>query len=226
MWRHYWRRGLISVSVGVIVFLLFIISPAIWDSALLVAWDAAVFTWLTLTFIGLHHADAQQTMRQSQALEPATRLVLVIVIITATVGMWGAIALAGHDAGRGELAQHLHVGAGFLAVFGAWLLAHVEFARYYARLYYNGADADSNNASATGSTEPRFRKGLRFPDRELVDYWDFLYFSFTIAMCYSTSDIAITAPWMRRVIILHAILSFAFVFIILGFTVSAISNIL
>lgn len=223
MWDHYRRRTLISVTVGGIVYLVVVISPAVWDSALLLGWDAGVTAWLFLTYRRIRHADAQATMNESRALEPATRLVLIVMLITATVGIWGAIALTAQESGRGTLAQHLHVGAGLMAVFGAWLLAHVEFARYYARLYYDEVDGGTGSA-APGA--PQFHKGLAFPSGDLLDYWDFMYFSFAIAMCYQAPDVTITTPWMRRVVLFHAVLSFAFVLLILGFVVNAIGNVL
>ena len=53
-----------------------------------------------------------------------------------------------------------------------------------------------------------------------------MYYSFTIAMCYQTSDVTVTGSLMRRMTLLHAIVSFAFVLIILGYTVNAINTLL
>ncbi len=50
------------------------------------------------------------------------------------------------------------------------------------------------------------------------------YYSFTIAMCYQTSDVTVRGSWMRLMTLLHAIVSFAFVLIILGYTVNAIGT--
>ena len=60
MWLHYWMRALISVVVGIGIFVMFVISPALWDSALLAGWDAGVLTWLILTFLGIGRVDAQR----------------------------------------------------------------------------------------------------------------------------------------------------------------------
>jgi len=49
-----------------------------------------------------------------------------------------------------------------------------------------------------------------------VDYRDFVYYSFTIAMCYQTSDVTVTSPYMRRMTIFHAIVSYFFALAILG----------
>ena len=68
-------------------------------------------------------------------------------------------------------------------VFLAWLLLHVMYSLHYAKLYYG--EIDHNDANVC-------RKGLVFPgNQDAVDYWDFVYYSFTIAMCFQTSDVTI-----------------------------------
>ena len=56
-----------------------------------------------------------------------------------------------------------------------------------------------------------------FPgNADFVDYWDFIYYSFTIGMCFQTSDITVTSPGMRRLTIFHAIVAYLFAITILG----------
>ena len=93
-------------------------------------------------------------------------------------------------------------------VFLAWLLLHVMYSLHYAKVYYRkipGGDANG------------FEKGLVFPGNDdFVDYWGFLYYSFTIAMCFQTSDVTVTSPYMRRLTLFHAIVSYLFAMAILG----------
>jgi len=93
-------------------------------------------------------------------------------------------------------------------VFLAWLVLHVMYSLHYAKLYYGEIDqADANVC----------RKGLVFPGgKDVVDYWDFVYYSFTIAMCFQTSDVTVSSPYMRRVTIFHATVSYLFALAILG----------
>jgi uncharacterized membrane protein len=229
LWKRFWARALISAGVGIAVFVLSALSPLLWDSALLAGWDAGVATWMILTISAITRADAKRTWEHSQALEPETMYVFAIVIVTAAVGMLGAVGLATREAGRSILEQNLHFAAGTIAVVLAWLFVHTEFGLYYARLYYDEATPDiitPDTAPATNAptTLVPYRKGLEFPDGELVDYWAFMYYSFTIAMCYQTSDVTVTGSLMRRMTLLHAIISFAFVLVILGYTVNAIAT--
>lgn len=225
-WQRYSVRGPIALSAGVAVFTLAAFSPALWDSALLAGWDVGVITWLLLTFFAIRRADPQRTWEQSQALEPQTLYMLFIVIITSAVGMVGSITLSTRLAGRGQLQQDLHFASGILAVVLAWLFVHTEFGLYYARLYYEQKAPERLPAGGKPDALIAFRMGLAFGEGELVDYWAFMYYSFTIGMCYQTSDISITAPWMRRMTLLHALVSFAFVLIILGYTVSSIGSLI
>lgn len=224
-WFRLRTRTLIALIIGLLVGVVLALSPAYWDSALLAGWDAGVLAWLILTFVAINRADPQATLEHEQSLEPAGIRVLIVVVITAVAGLLGAVALSANNAGRSPAAQHVHLIGGAIAVFVAWLLVHTEFGLYYARLYYDEFDPDTS-VSDIGATPVPYRRGLEFPDRELVDFWDFMYFSYTIAMCYQTSDVTVNAWWMRRVTLWHSILSFAFVLIILGFAVNAIGSIL
>lgn len=84
-------------------------------------------------------------------------------------------------------------------------------------MYYN--DTIPDDASLND-------QGMTYPERKTPDYWDFMYYSFTIAMCYQTSDVPITTAAVRRVTLLHAIFSFFFVAAIMGLVVNILSNVI
>jgi uncharacterized membrane protein len=85
------------------------------------------------------------------------------------------------------------------------------YSLHYAKLYYSELDCGQVDV---------FRKGLVFPgNTDVVDYWDFVYFSLTIAMCFQTSDVTINSAYMRRVTIFHATVAYLFALAILGLLV-------
>ena len=102
------------------------------------------------------------------------------------------------------------------AVILSWFLVHVYFGLHYMRLYYDDTVVDGKTS---------YQTGLEFPQRVTADIWDFMCYSFTIAMCYQTSDVTVTSVRIRRVTLVHAIFSFLFVSPIIGFVVNIISNI-
>ncbi len=71
---------------------------------------------------------------------------------------------------------------------------------------------------------PSVRKGLSFPTDEPPDYWDFLYYAFTIAMCFQTSDVTVCSRSMRRITLVHAVISFLYVTAILGLVINILAN--
>ena len=197
-----------------------------WDSALLVAWDVGVCLWLGLTFAMMARANVQQASLSAQRREPNARAMMIVVAAAAIVGYFGSIILASRAGGRTDVAQIVHFTIGVVAIVGGWLLVHTQFALYYAELYYDEEDSTRPVASEDSQALLPYRRGLEFPNAEVVDYWDFIYFAYTIAVCYQTSDVTVATPAMRRVTIVHALISFAFVTVLIGFVVNRLNNIL
>ena len=113
------------------------------------------------------------------------------------------------------LLANLHLGLSLLAVFLSWGLLHVMFGIHYARMYYDPAPVNG---------EPEDRPPLEFPEDAMPDFWDFMYFAFTLAVCYQVSDVSIRSPHLRRVVLAHVLLSFLNVTMILGLVVEIVST--
>jgi uncharacterized membrane protein len=110
----------------------------------------------------------------------------------------------------------IYLAASLAAICLAWLLAHIRFGLYYMTMYYEDTVPDDNAA---------YDEGMEMPGRMIPDYWDFMYYSFTIAMCYQASDVTVTGPKVRRVTLLHAIFSFLYVVAIIGLVVNILGNV-
>lgn len=102
--------------------------------------------------------------------------------------------------GLPPLALTLHVILAVVTIVTSWFLVHTIFALHYAHSYYQSSSASPHTPAA----------GLDFPKTEEPEYWDFLYFSCVIGMTSQVSDVAMTSPLMRRLSLLHGILSFFF----------------
>ena len=62
---------------------------------------------------------------------------------------------------------------------------------------------------------------MRFPDGEAKPaYWDFLYFSFTIAVPAQTADISLGSRAMRKTVLAKSVLSFLFNSVIIGMSIN------
>lgn len=86
-----------------------------------------------------------------------------------------------------------------------WFTIHAMAALHYAHVYWMDGDAVD--------TETRKKipvGGLLFPGDKRPEGWDFLYFSTVIGMTAQTADTNISTTHMRRVVLVHSILSFFF----------------
>ena len=57
-------------------------------------------------------------------------------------------------------------------------------------------------------------------------FWDFAYFSFTIAAACQTADVATMDAGVRKVVIAHTLISFLFNASILGFAINVTAGLI
>jgi uncharacterized membrane protein len=83
---------------------------------------------------------------------------------------------------------------------------------HYAHLYYSD-EAGGDHA------------GLDFPGkRREPDYWDFVYFSYTLGIALQTSDVCITSTRIRRLVVLHCIGAFIYNLGVLALAVNVLAG--
>ncbi len=180
----------------------------------LIGWDAGVWLYLALLLRmmvkenGGHHL--QLTAR-------ANADSMVAVLVVATLGATAslvAVALEQSQVKQGLGALH---GWPYLllvisTVTGSWLLLPVEFALGYASVYHEDSDAPH---------------GLEFPGEDKhPDYLDFIYFAVTLAATSQTSDVAVSSRPMRRLVLIHAGLSFVFNTCVLALTINILAGLI
>ena len=68
--------------------------------------------------------------------------------------------------------------------------------------------------------------GLVFPGESKPDYWDFLYFATSIGATSQTSDVGIRSRAIRRLVTVHAIVSFFFNSAVLALTINLAASII
>jgi uncharacterized membrane protein len=189
------------------------------DLNLLLTYDCGVVVYLVLFCILVVRASPEDAAEISRRGEPNGALMLLAVVVLSLVSLVAVAAMLNNPGNRPRWQHNLHMTLSLLAVILSWFLTHIYFGLYYMRLYYDDTVVGGKRTYAMGLEYPEN------PTKER-DFWDFMYYSFTIAMCYQTSDITITSERIRRVTLLHAILSFIFVSAIIGFVVNVISNII
>jgi len=206
-------RMLLAALLAVFVY---VVTPSsiTQESRALLAWNAGAILLLAMVGTMMLRSDAQQTSERSQT-ESSYLALLVVVVLTAGFGLAGTAAMLGETRRMAPLASQVHLVLSASTVATAWLIVHLYFALRYARVYYDKRPDDGRRP---------FAAGLAFPETKRIDYLDFIYYSFTIAMCFQTSDVPVESRPMRRLTIAHSVVSFFFVIAILGLVVNIASS--
>jgi uncharacterized membrane protein len=85
------------------------------------------------------------------------------------------------------------------------MLVPVMFTLHYADAFYSA---------------PEDERPLVFPHTKMPIFWDFAYFSFTIAAACQTADVSTADSLIRRTVLVHTLISFLFNASILGFAIN------
>jgi uncharacterized membrane protein len=186
-----------------------------WHVRVLVAWCGGALFFLVQIgcMFALLDADGVKARCQSPVTEGKAPMLVGGVLVT-VVSIVAVIYLL-NDAQARAPRDGLHVAFSPLAIASSWLILQTLFAVYYARLYYQKAGPDARDEIAGG---------LRFATDEPPDYWDFLYFSCTLAMCYGVSDIAVVSRFVRRVTLVQTLICFFYYTVIIGLVMNAIGT--
>jgi uncharacterized membrane protein len=179
-------------------------------------YDAGALTLLILHWLLILGMDVTQTRRRAASQDPGRDLVFVVILFAVAFGFVAAFAVLGRGP-RDRFAEHtalLYV-LGFGAVFLGWLQIHTVFSFRYAHLFYRDRDADKESD-----------RGLKFPGDQDPSYIDFAYFSFVIGMTFQVSDVQITARPIRKNVLAHGLISFAYNTAILALVVNIVSGLL
>ena len=97
-------------------------------------------------------------------------------------------------------------------LFIAWCFSNMIYAIHYAHLFY-----DRSSTSVD-------RGGVDFPKTKSPNYWDFVYFSYTLGMTFQTSDVSIVDGHWRKVVIFHSIAAFVFNIGVIAFSINILAS--
>jgi uncharacterized membrane protein len=195
----------LAIAAGILVG---VALPAQWRGVTrsLIGWNVTVWSYLISMGWLMMRATHAQVRKIAEQEERSAVAVLAILSIAALLSLLAIIfelaALKGLPPDL-RLIRYAFTGA---TVLGSWFLVGTIFTVHYAYMYYR-TSAD--------------HRPLRFPEGEQnPNYWDFLYFSFTIAVAAQTSDVIVMSRSMRKVVLAQSILGFFFNAAILGFSIN------
>lgn len=172
----------------------------------ILSWNA--FSWLYLLFLtqklirNRNKNIRQFTKNEDESAKMVIFFLLIGCIASLLVLFFG---LGGHDDSKNHQLFQYSLTASTL--ISSWLLLPMGYTMHYAHLYY-------------GNPSPK-TPYLLFPDKITnPNYFDFMYFSFTIAVASQTADVEVGSTVMRRAVLLQSIVSFIFNMTILGLCIN------
>ncbi len=211
------HRLLISVAFSGLVFLVMrnYVSLAM---SLMISWDAFVFSVISLIWLLFIAAKPWQVMRLAGKQDTSRRVIFIFIILAACASMFAVIILLEPTAHMPHHQVVRHVLLAVASVGCSWILLHTIFALRYAHMFYANLH-DDETGHACGS-------GLLFPEESVPDYIDFAYFSFVVGMTFQVSDVEISSREIRRLTLVHSLLSFLFNTIIVALSINVISGLI
>jgi uncharacterized membrane protein len=165
-----------------------------------VAADIGAIVYLAIGFrMMLTHGD-DVIRKRAAAQDDGSVVILAVVLVAIALSFWtifGVLSEAKQVTGQ---AKALHTALGAVTILLSWLVTQVVFTFHYTHEFYRPDD----------DTAEKRAGGLEFPKDNSPDYWDFFYFATSIGAASQTSDVAIRTKALRRLITVHAIISFFF----------------
>jgi uncharacterized membrane protein len=204
---HLHARLFVSAALGIAVTLLLLAAPWPMPARILIGWDSGVALYLALTYRATAHASVA-SIRQRAAITDEGALALLVLTTAAALASLAAVL-----AELGHAPQMYRIALGIGTILLSWAFMHVIFALHYAHQFYGG-------------TSDKRTGGLVFPGNEDPDYWDFLYYALVVAMTAQVSDVQITNKSIRRLTMVHGVVSFFFNVTVLALTINIVSSLM
>jgi len=175
-------------------------------SAVLLGFDLGALLYLASLARMFSRSGCEHIGRHAKLQDTGRRATLTLAVIVSLVVLV-ALTTELHGAKAGGAWA---VGVAALSVVLSWMFMNTTFALHYAHGYY-GDDG-------------HLQGGLDFPSTPKPDYWDFVYYSFVIGMCFQVSDVSVRSRPMRRLTLLHSVVAFFFNVFILAISVSVVGS--
>ncbi|MFT8242783.1 DUF1345 domain-containing protein [Roseomonas sp. BN140053] len=158
-------------------------------TALLLGWDVAVLAYLAMLLRAALSMDPSAARKQAEELDEGRWTVLGGTLLTVLAAL---VAVGADLAGAQGAPNGAEIGLAVATVLLSWSFLHVLFANHYLH-------------------EQALRGGIDFPGgAENPDLLEFLYLSFTVGMTAQVSDVTTASAGMRRLVLVHAVVSFVF----------------
>ena len=209
------QRFIISVSIAVMVYLLLLLTDLDTVIKIMIAWSGFALSYIITSCIAFFTQSSQDIRKHSRQEDGSRLFVFSLIVITSFASLVTVLLLM-LSQGSKETPQTIFIPVAVSGMMLSWLMVHVIFTFHYAHLYYGDDSADST----------RHAEGLVFPGEKKPDYVDFAYFSFVIGTTFQVSDVDVTSRSIRRLVMLHGLLSFGLNTFVVALTINLIAGLM
>ena len=199
------RHGFLfqSLAGGALLWLALKLAGLSFMDALMFAWCAHVLAHGTWAWRRLACASPEAMRSRAQAMAEGRGTVLAIALLAASVALATVVAelVMQKEAAAWERALAV------ATIILSWCHVHLLFAQDYAHEYWVRDE------------------GLDFPGGDgTPEFSEFCYVALTVGSTSQVSDTGTTTPAMRRLVMLHAAVAFAFNAVILASSVNVLAG--
>jgi uncharacterized membrane protein len=200
----------ISVTIGAAIYFCL---PADWSSIsrVLVSWDGGVALFLVLIYSWMTGLSAERIRSRYIEEDQSAHFILIIIVCAALLSVIAIVQPLATLKQLSGVERSAHIGLAALTLLNSWFLVPTMFTTHYADMFYSAAED---------------HRPLTFPSTPMPAFWDFAYFSFTIAAACQTSDVSTTTLAVRKVVIAQTLVSFFFNVSILGFAINVTAGLI
>ena len=189
--------------------------PLVWQFRGLLGWSVGVAVYLALAWWLCERFDAKRTRERAQA-QDETSVVLFLLMLLATMACVAAIVVMMQQGKEfSGAARAVHLAVSVVALIASWLFIQMMFAFRYAHRYYQEEKLKEPDGP-----------GLQFPGGLDPDYFDFLYYAHVVGMTSQVSDVQVCSREMRRLTLVHSVLSFGFNMLVLALSINVVAGVL
>ena len=206
-------RFVASLLVAGAVFLIVGKFPILYR--LMIGWIAFSCIYLALSWIVIFKREVAQIKQKATEDDGSTVFVFFMILVSSFANIFIVLLLMMN---KNAMLSHnsLFVPLSVAGILLSWVMVHTIYTFHYAHKYYNRTDPEGKRSYG----------GLDFPGEKNPDYLDFAYFSFVMGSTFQVSDVSITARNLRRIALVHGVLSFVFNTFIVALTINIIAGLI
>ena len=210
---HPVQRILLSLVFAAVVW--FFIKSILHNTLFIIisTWCAFAFSYVITSWSIMFSRKVEQIKKLAKE-DDGSRIFVMIFTVVASFAAMVTVLLLVISSGKDQQNEIFKVVVCFFSILLSWVLVHTILTFHYAHLYY---DNDKNGIKEN-------MQGINFPSDDKPDYFDFAYFSFVIGMTFQVSDVEVTDKIIRRLVLLHGLISFVLNTFVVALTLNFIAG--